>query len=74
MLWYENPPQINVVHVYCPVVPTIKLGIKKKGEIKSFHCDDCKAMHWFYPGEKKKPISVLDSHKDKGCNCWTCRR
>ncbi len=74
MLFKHKKP-LEWVDVRCPVCK-IRIGQKKKTELGSFECPDCKATHYFYPGEFKRPSkSVPKSHnKSSGCGCGHCGR
>jgi len=72
-----DPYSKDWVAVYCPVCK-LKLGIKKKTEIKSFICETplcSKTEHTFYPGKTKRPgksqpwASYYDSKKRCGKAC-----
>jgi len=72
MLFEKRPTEQTIVRLYCPVCSTF-LGEKMKTEIKEFHCKECKAMFYFYPGGKK-PRAHLDSSRPEPCNCGRCGR
>jgi len=57
---------------YCPVVSHLFLGRDTIEEIHSFHCDDCKATHTFYPGVASHS-SKLDYDCAKSCDCAQCK-
>jgi len=72
---FNRQQQLEWIDIYCPVC-SIRLGQKKKMELKSFKCPDCEATHYFIPGEHKRPHrSVPKSHKSsQRCNCGRCGR
>jgi len=73
-MWYSSDDKSYVfdrIRLHCPVCDTF-LGIKNKGEIKSFDCLDCKATYTFYPGTTKRPKGTPHSLKPKICGCDRC--
>ncbi len=74
MLFSSRKSPQETVRIYCPVCSTF-LGNKKKGEIKSFDCPECKHTFYFYAFDKQKPKGIPIPHKiDSKCNCGRCGR
>jgi len=63
----------ETVRVSCPVCLG-HLGTKRKDEIKSFNCAECKHTFYFYASNIKKPKGVKMIHTDTNCGCGRCGR
>ncbi len=74
MLFSSRKSSQETVRIYCPVCLTL-LGTKKKEELKSFDCPECKHTFYFYAFNRKKPRGVPLHHKlTSKCNCGRCGR
>lgn len=60
------------VDLFCPVVPTLHLGIKPNNSAVSVWCEDCAFWHDFGP-DGEKPKSHRRPREKETCGCDGCR-